>query len=413
MTRIAAYPTPTERRANRFDPVAHPVQFKRTQEAGQRRRQDAEGAAAAGGRGGLPAAGRRRASQSAVERDILYSTGATRSQRYYYADPFSSRLKPRQDYDSALLITQQMTDSRRPQPRPDTASSSCSSSGSRRPRTAPPAPSSSRKQDSRKRAAVPAEEEKRREPETAEPLQGDSEEDGPGAGGEEGDAYSRLYCTLLNVLLLHRISRQSAVDALLARAVAVNDHLDPVKLRSVCEAVRQNLSRRADDEETEAGAEQRLSGGWQRGRGEEADDSSDSVDSEVEDESWESKSEDEQSAASEQQGAAEQTAAGALPLRDRDDGLPDSRAAETADTPESMFHAAEAAQPAAAEDEQDGQQEEQEAAGDSELTTAAAAAAEPVEQAPSPRRQPQTIEEGEEEEQTYEEDYEEEMEEQQ
>ena len=264
--RMATYPTPTERRANRQDPVAHPVQFKRSHTASP-----AAALAAVGGRG-------------RVERDIMYSTGATRSQRYYYAHPLTGRLLPRQEYDSAKLITQQMDEQGRRRKsrlgsgqsvreRPQTAGESgratdrnimrvyeekeevehsrsragSSNGRSARPQTAQPHSSASASSNS---ATQPAS--RPQQPESHESLDpSDYDSDEPENSASTNNPYDQLYRTLVSLLLAHRILSEDGIERLLARAAEVNGHLNRKKVEWVCDAVREEMRVRGETEDRE------------------------------------------------------------------------------------------------------------------------------------------------------------------
>ena len=280
MQRIDAYPTPTERRANRFDPVAHPVQFKRTEAGGAGRREDksrggrkgrvGSAAALSGGEGGVGGSAAAAAELSMrVERDILYSTGATRSQRYFYADPFSTRLKPRQDYDSALLITQQMHPGHRRGSRPPTHTSAHTAQ-QRRPSTA----SDRAAKHSLSRTTALHRGDRRGEEEKGGPrgaaadtsatrsTSSTSSTDSSSSSSSSTSPYSRLHSVLLQLLVAHRLYRAESVEELLQRAVEVNDHLDRAKVGRVCDAVRAEMDMKREDSREEARQKESTTADW-------------------------------------------------------------------------------------------------------------------------------------------------------
>ena len=319
--RMATYPTPTERRANRFDPVAHPVQFKRSHAAAAGGGASVAAVVGAGGGGGV---------KGRVERDIMYSTGATRSQRYYYAHPLSGALLPRQEYDSAMLITQQMDGQGRrrrsrqeaevtsvkqqpkQQQRPRTAgqvgrggekvtpreweekqavdfsrSRGNSSVTSRlsRPHTAQPRSSSNIVLASpASRTASPATSPSHgyvipTSPSPPPPSYDaldtadyDSDDSTPSLNNPP-NPYDQLYSNLVSLLLAHRIVSADGIEQLLQRAAQVNGHLDRKKVEWVCEAVRQEMRLRGESEEREKRVEQRMQA-WQNGEEEIEDDES-------------------------------------------------------------------------------------------------------------------------------------------
>ena len=269
---MATYPTPTERRANRYDPVAHPVQFKRSHSTAA---PSAASMAATGVRG-------------RVERDIMYSTGATRSQRYYYAHPLTGRLLPRQEYDSAMLITQQMEgrggrrSSRREaaggrdeKVRPQTAGEMGRGNDRRRigvyeekeemepsrtrgnsainrvtrPQTAQPSsssstfftssPSSLSYTTTRSSLHSPTS----RSHNTLEAVDYDSDDSttNSSTATPTTNPYDQLYSTLVSLLLAHRIVSTDGIERLLERAAEANGHLDRKKVEWVCDAVREEM----------------------------------------------------------------------------------------------------------------------------------------------------------------------------
>ena len=248
--------------------MAHPVQFKRTEYSSG----DV-----------LRTSHRPRSTKEQVERDVMYSTGARRTQRYYYADPFSNLLKPRQDYDSAMLITQQMPRRRSPHPTSSHRSPSPTrpSTAGGRPRTARVKPRTDRPQP------LPGAAER---PQTAQPMSRTQplpsadglSEDGGSDEDEEGGVrgpYERLYATVLGLLLSHRIFRTEHVEAMLERAMEVNDHLDRDRMEAVCEAVREEM-RLKEPAFDEAEREERRRTAW---RDSDTDDDTDEEDSARED----------------------------------------------------------------------------------------------------------------------------------
>ena len=291
--RMQTYPTPTERRANRFDPVAHPVQFKRSLTS------------AAAPSVAVSVKGR-------VERDIMYSTGATRSQRYYYAHPLSGALLPRQEYDSAMLITQQMEGQGRRRrsrreveaaggrrdvaQRPRTAGtvgqvggrgvkqtarmyeekeaveysrSRGSSMNNRitRPHTAQPSSSpashtASRTSFSTTTVTPPAHSPLPASFDTFDNLDYDSDDSTTNPSTNPTNPYDQLYRTLLSLLLAHRIVSPDGIERLLQRAADVNGHLDRAKVEWVCDAVREEMRVQGERGERERREEERRSA-WQ------------------------------------------------------------------------------------------------------------------------------------------------------
>ena len=215
----------------------------------------------------------------------MYSTGATRSQRYYYAHPITGRLLPRQEYDSAQLITQQMDANgrqrksaqhtgshREASARPATAGElgrrnaaqslsvyeqkeemqpSRSRAGSRhadrfsaRPHTAQPSASAT---SFSHRLAATAYASNAAHRSTAPFTTGvdydsdDSDASTVTACSASASPYDQLYSTLMSLLLAHRIVSADGIEKLLARAAAVNEHLDRLKVEWVCEAVREEM----------------------------------------------------------------------------------------------------------------------------------------------------------------------------
>lgn len=266
----------------------------------------------------------------------MYSTGATRSQRYYYAHPLNGRLLPRQAYDSAMLITQQMDGQgrqRRPtreadngreeRVRPRTAGEmgrrsdntsvsvfeekeeamyrtsrhSGANNHSARPHTAQPSfsaasftasPSLSSRTTapSSTRSPLPA------SYDTTTTSDYDSD-DSITTATTTTNPYDQLYSTLVSLLLAHRIVSEDGIERLLVRAAEVNGHLNRKKVEWVCDAVRQEMRLKVETEDRQRRDEDSRQA-WQEDENGEDDSRLESEEEEAEDEQQEEEKEDDQ-----------------------------------------------------------------------------------------------------------------------